>query len=61
MIQSGAKSASGHDYDFEIAEKGFIGTIEFCMINGKDGHIAWNGEEYSFLKEEYPSTVNPRL
>ena len=47
--------------DFENAAKNFVGTLKPCIVMSKDGHVVWNSEEYTFLQDDCPPTVNPRL
>ena len=43
------------------SERGFIGTLTPCVVHSKDGHIVWDNEEYGFLKDTCPPTVDPKL
>ncbi|KAL2802943.1 beta-lactamase-like protein [Aspergillus granulosus] len=49
--------------DFENAARGFIGTLDPCVIRTENGRIVWNAGDYNFLNTDSPcpSTVNPKL
>ena len=53
--------------DFENATKGFISTKYPLKIEGKNGKVNWNLEDYSFISEigetedDAPKTVHPSL
>ncbi len=47
--------------DFDAAERGFIGSLEPCVIRRTDGSEIWNNDAYGFLDGECPDTVNPSL
>ncbi|MCI1749220.1 MAG: MBL fold metallo-hydrolase [Acidipropionibacterium sp.] len=53
--------ANEHSSDFEDVERGFIGTIDPCVIRAEDGRVVWDGDGYSFLAGEAPDTVNSSL
>lgn len=61
MSQCKAEPSFDDDTDFVNAKKGFIGTLEPCIIKSKDGRVVLNNEEYAFLEGECPATVNPKL
>lgn len=47
---------------FDNASRGFLGTLEPGIIKTQADRIAWNLEEYAFLREEKcPDTVHPKL
>ena len=46
---------------FQNADRGYIATLEPCIIKDKNGREVWNNEEYAFLNGPCPSTVNPKL
>ncbi|PWI66017.1 hypothetical protein PCL_05495 [Purpureocillium lilacinum] len=43
------------------ANRGFIGTIEPCIVTGQGGKEVWNCETYSFFDNVRPPTVNEKL
>ncbi|CEL00833.1 hypothetical protein ASPCAL00428 [Aspergillus calidoustus] len=53
--------------DHENAARGFIRTLQPCIIRNENGRIVWNAEEYNFLNGNFktdspcPPTVNPKL
>ena len=47
--------------DFELADRGFIGTLDETLINTADGQPAYDFGAYDFLKADAPDTVNPSL
>lgn len=49
--------------DFENASRGFVASLEPCIIREKaTGRIVWNNDEYRFLQEaRCPETANPSL
>ncbi|KAH8433928.1 alkyl/aryl-sulfatase [Aspergillus melleus] len=48
--------------DFENASRGFLGSLEPCIIRSADGRVVWNNDEYSFVHNtECPGTANPKL
>lgn len=47
--------------DFENAERGFVASLETCLVENNHGQVVWNNEDYDFLQEDCPSTVNPKL
>jgi alkyl sulfatase BDS1-like metallo-beta-lactamase superfamily hydrolase len=48
--------------DFEQADRGFVGSLDPCIIHSDDGREIWNNDAYaSFLDGECPDTVNPSL
>ena len=50
------KAVAPHD-----ARRGFIGSIEPCTIQGKQGQSVWDASSYEFLQNERPDTVNSKL
>ncbi|XOV84427.1 MAG: alkyl/aryl-sulfatase [bacterium] len=46
--------------DFENANRGFLARIEEPILN-EDGSVAWDPDQFEFLKGEAPDTVNPSL
>lgn len=53
-------SITDHD-DFADARRGFLGTIEPCVIHDANGDVVWDGDTFSFLTGEAPPTVHPSL
>ncbi len=51
----------GDTRDFEDADRGFIGTLEPCVIRAADGRVVWDNDSYAFLDGEAPTTVHPSL
>ncbi|OAO02050.1 hypothetical protein A8B75_12920 [Sphingomonadales bacterium EhC05] len=47
--------------DFENANRGFLARIEEDQILNADGSVAWDVNQFDFLKGEAPDTVNPSL
>ncbi|KAB7744008.1 MBL fold metallo-hydrolase [Nostocoides sp. F2B08] len=51
-----------HDtQDFEDAARGFIASLDPCVITAEDGRVVWDNDSYSFLTGDAPDTVNPSL
>jgi alkyl sulfatase BDS1-like metallo-beta-lactamase superfamily hydrolase len=51
----------GDRTDFEDADRGFIGSLEPCVVRAPDGREIWNNDAWSFLNGDCPDTVNPSL
>lgn len=47
--------------DFDLAERGFIGTLDETLVSTVSGAPAYDFGAYEFLKSEAPETVNPSL
>jgi alkyl sulfatase BDS1-like metallo-beta-lactamase superfamily hydrolase len=47
--------------DFEDADRGFIDSLDPCVVKAADGRVVWDMEAYSYLDAECPDTVNPSL
>ncbi|MEQ9145063.1 MAG: alkyl sulfatase dimerization domain-containing protein [Parvibaculaceae bacterium] len=47
--------------DFELARKGFIGTIPDAKVLNDAGHAVWDMSRFDFIKGEAPDSVNPSL
>lgn len=47
--------------DFENASRGFIDSLKPCTIRARDGNVVWDNDQYSFLEDKCPGTVNPSL
>ena len=46
--------------DFENANRGFLARIEGNILN-EDGSVAWETDQFDFVKGDAPDTVNPSL
>lgn len=59
---SASISPSFHDTaDFDDANRGFIATLEPCVIRNHEGRVIWDNETYNFLNGPCPRTANPSL
>jgi len=47
--------------DFELAERGYLGTRSDPLIRNAAGQVIWDLSAFDFLKAEAPPTVNPSL
>jgi len=47
--------------DFEDAARGLIASQQPLQVTGNDGKILWNMQDYAFIKDEAPASVNPSL
>src|SRR5262245_19066787 len=47
--------------DFADADKGFIASLEPCVVKAADGTVVWDNDVYSFLTGDAPPTVQPSL
>lgn len=47
--------------DFTNANRGFIAALTPCIIKDTAGNTVWNNDEYNFVYETCPDTVNPKL
>ena len=47
--------------DFEDASRGLIASQQPLQVTGNDGKILWNMQDYAFIKDEAPDSVNPSL
>lgn len=47
--------------DFENADRGFIDSMKPCIVRAENGRIVWNNDQYSFVEDACPETVNPKL
>jgi alkyl sulfatase BDS1-like metallo-beta-lactamase superfamily hydrolase len=47
--------------DFVDADRGFIGTMEPCVVKDDSGKVVWNNDVFDFLQGEPPGTANPSL
>lgn len=50
----------GHP-DFADADRGFLGTIDPCVIRDAAGEVVWDGDSFAFLAGDAPPTVHPSL
>lgn len=49
------------DADFTNAERGLVASAHTCLVKDEAGKSVWNNENYNFLQEDCPATVNPKL
>lgn len=47
--------------DFENASRGFVDSLNPCIIRAQDGRVVWNNDQYSFVEADCPETANPSL
>lgn len=47
--------------DFTNADRGFISSLAPCRIKDSTGSTVWNNDEYNFVYDACPDTVNPKL
>jgi linear primary-alkylsulfatase len=47
--------------DFADADRGFVGSLEPCVIKAADGRVVWDNDSYGFLTGDAPTTVHPSL
>lgn len=47
--------------DFENAERGFVASLDPCIVTDASGRVVWDLEAYSYLDADCPPTVNPSL
>ncbi|KFZ06951.1 hypothetical protein V501_06910 [Pseudogymnoascus sp. VKM F-4519 (FW-2642)] len=48
--------------DFIDADRGFIGSLNPCIIKNARGDTVWDNDEFNFLHQQpCPETVNPKL
>src|SRR5690606_30227749 len=49
--------------DFDDAKRGLIAPLPSTVIEGQDGNLIWNPQQYAFITEgaATPDTVNPSL
>ena len=48
-------------FDFENSDRGFIDTLNPCIIKSREGLVVWNNEDFAFLHGSRPETVNAKL
>lgn len=56
-----AKLPIADQTDFENANRGFLAKIEGKQILNDDGSVAWDADQFDFIKGDAPDTVNPSL
>lgn len=59
-IAFGKKLPIADQTDFENANRGFLAKIEEDILN-EDGSVAWDIDQFDFVKGDAPATVNPSL
>jgi linear primary-alkylsulfatase len=47
--------------DFADADRGFIASLQPCVIKAADGRVVWDNDAYSFLVGDAPTSVHPSL
>lgn len=47
--------------DFDNAERGLVASLDVCTVRNEEGEVVWNNEDYRFLQDDCPLTVNPKL
>ncbi|WP_394550911.1 alkyl/aryl-sulfatase [Agromyces sp. MMS24-JH15] len=47
--------------DFDLADRGFIATLDPLVIRNDAGQVVWDGQSYDFLTGDAPASVNPSL
>ena len=47
--------------DFEDADRGFLGSLDPCIVTNDAGQVVWNNDAYAFLAGECPDTAHPSL
>lgn len=47
--------------DFDDANRGFIASMQPCVITAADGRVVWDNDAYSFISGEAPTSVHPSL
>jgi alkyl sulfatase BDS1-like metallo-beta-lactamase superfamily hydrolase len=47
--------------DFEDADRGFLGSLEPCVVTDASGRVVWDNDAYAFLEGECPDTAHPSL
>ncbi|MYR07745.1 MBL fold metallo-hydrolase [Gordonia sp. SID5947] len=46
---------------YDDARRGFIATMDPLVITDESGRVVWDLEQYAFLQDDSPETVNPSL
>ncbi|MEV6217457.1 alkyl sulfatase dimerization domain-containing protein [Nocardia sp. NPDC051833] len=47
--------------DFDNADRGWIASLDPCVITNSDGRAVWDMEAYSFLGRDCPDSADPSL
>lgn len=47
--------------DFDDTDRGFIASLQPCVIKAADGCVVWDNDSYSFLTGDAPTSVHPSL
>ena len=47
--------------DFDDADRGFVGSMQPCVVTTEDGRVIWDNDAYAFLEGDCPDTANPSL
>ncbi|MGU3584622.1 alkyl/aryl-sulfatase [Rhodococcus sp. C26F] len=47
--------------DFDDADRGWIASLDPCVITNADGRVVWDMQSYSFLAGDCPATADPSL
>jgi alkyl sulfatase BDS1-like metallo-beta-lactamase superfamily hydrolase len=47
--------------DFADADRGFIASLDPCVIKAADGRVVWDNDAYAFLRGDAPVSVHPSL
>jgi alkyl sulfatase BDS1-like metallo-beta-lactamase superfamily hydrolase len=47
--------------DFEDADRGFLGSLDPCVVTNDAGQVVWDNDAYAFLAGECPDTAHPSL
>ncbi len=47
--------------DFDDAERGFLGSLDPCVVTDAAGRVVWDNDAYAFLEGECPDTAHPSL
>lgn len=65
VLAAAGPGAAAQDFsdrrDFELAERGFVGTRKEPRITTADGRLVWDLRAYDFLKAPPPPSVNASL
>ncbi len=47
--------------DFEDTDRGFIASLDPCVVKAADGRVVWDNDIYGFLNGNAPTSVHPSL
>ena len=62
MSDTTATDLPFHDRtDFEDADRGFVGSLDPCVITDAAGRVVWDNDAYGFLAGACPDTAHPSL